>query len=174
MTSDARLISGSLLIAFSMSVCIGKISSNWYTALIFSGSPSLPTLSGIVPARPGGNRCAVNWSCVLMRLIFTYSSLVATSPTGIILTPSGFPFEMVINMLRKLPAPFDFSIFLRLSFPFPAINSGPWRTEFSPGARRFGNISGETWLRRCLTSRTEYYLNNWACRKSAATYRTYE
>ncbi|EYU87844.1 hypothetical protein BX29_04985 [Escherichia coli O45:H2 str. 2009C-4780] len=52
------------------------------------------------------------------------SSFALTSPTGMILTPSGSPFGMLINIFRKLPSPLDWAIFSLISFSISSVRFG--------------------------------------------------
>ncbi|MNR44596.1 hypothetical protein D3C85_1633600 [compost metagenome] len=73
-----------------------------------------------MPASAAGKRWDVSTSWAVIPLIAANSSLVAMSPTGISLMPSGLPSGMLTNMERKFPTPLLLAI---ISFISSSVSS---------------------------------------------------
>ncbi|MNF88980.1 hypothetical protein D3C84_714850 [compost metagenome] len=67
-------------------------------------------MTGMMPASAAGKRCEVSTSWLVIALMAANSSLVAMSPTGISLIPSGLPFGMLTNIDLKFPTPLELAI----------------------------------------------------------------
>ena len=74
----------------------------------------------MMPASAAGKRCAVSTSWEVIPLMAANSSLVAMSPTGISLMPSGLPSGMFTNIERKFPTPLELAI---ISFISSSVSS---------------------------------------------------